>query len=69
MSTFLISDVHFDDCDVLKEYNRPFETVDEMNQELTKRWNSVVSGSDRVIFGGDLAEAENKKSSGAGSPD
>lgn len=34
--------------------NRPFKDVDEMNNELIRRWNSVVSDGDIVYILGDM---------------
>lgn len=55
MKTFLISDTHFMHSNILKYCNRPFKDVEEMNQEIIKRWNSVVSKNDIVYHLGDFA--------------
>lgn len=52
--TFVISDLHFDDCNVLCEYNRPFDSVSEMNEEIIDRWNQIVCSQDTVYHVGDF---------------
>lgn len=51
---FYISDLHFSHKNVLGFDNRPFKDVDEMNNELIRRWNSVVSDGDIVYILGDM---------------
>jgi calcineurin-like phosphoesterase family protein len=55
MSTFYISDTHFDHAKIITLCKRPFANVDEMNAEMVKRWNSVVTDNDTVRFLGDFA--------------
>jgi calcineurin-like phosphoesterase family protein len=57
---FVISDLHFDDADVLSEYNRPFDSVDDMNNELISRWNEVIGSEDTVYHVGDLTVKESE---------
>lgn len=56
MTTFFISDTHFSHQNILKfePYYRPFETIEEHDQELIKRWNSVVTQEDIVYHLGDV---------------
>ena len=51
---FYISDLHFGHKNVLGFDNRPFTSVEEMNEELIRRWNSVVSDGDIVYVLGDM---------------
>lgn len=52
------SDTHFNHAGILKHASRPYTTVDEMNQALIDRWNSVVlRESDEVYLLGDFAFA------------
>lgn len=55
---FYTSDLHFEHKNVTKEGtdfdNRPFQTLEEMNTELIKRWNSKVTNADHVYVLGDL---------------
>lgn len=54
MSTFLISDTHFGDEDIIKYENRPFGSVDDMNEKLIYNWNQTVHGNDVVYVLGDF---------------
>lgn len=49
---FYTSDLHFENKNVTKEGtdfdNRPFQTLEEMNTELIKRWNNKVTSADHV---------------------
>lgn len=48
------SDTHFNHANIIKYCKRPFKDVDEMNQELVKRWNEKVGHDDTVYFLGDF---------------
>lgn len=56
IKTFFISDTHLSHQNILKfePYHRPFDTIDEHDQELIKRWNSVVREKDIVYHLGDV---------------
>lgn len=51
---FYIADTHFDHGNIIHFDNRPFKTVDEMNEEMIKRWNSAVTKADEVYILGDF---------------
>lgn len=51
---FYISDPHWGHANVLHFDNRPFKDVEEMNNELIRRWNEVVSDGDLVYILGDM---------------
>lgn len=51
---FFTSDLHFGHTNVIKFDNRPFSSVEEMDDELVKRWNNKVSPGDTVYVLGDL---------------
>ena len=51
---FFTSDLHFGHENVIRFDNRPFETVEEMNAELVRRWNAKVSNGDLVYVLGDM---------------
>ena len=56
MRIFFTSDTHFNHKNIIKyePVSRPFATVEQMNQEIINRWNSVVSDDDIVIHLGDF---------------
>lgn len=54
MKTFVISDLHFGHYAIIKHGSRPFQNTDEMDEEIIKRWNSVVSSEDTVYVLGDM---------------
>jgi calcineurin-like phosphoesterase family protein len=54
MNTFFTSDPHYGHENILTYENRPFKDIYEMNDELIRRWNSVVKDGDLVYVLGDL---------------
>ena len=52
--TFFTSDLHFGHENVIKFDNRPFKTVEEMDEELIRRWNAKVGKGDLVYVLGDM---------------
>jgi calcineurin-like phosphoesterase family protein len=53
-NTWLTSDTHFFHENILKYCNRPFGSIEEMNEGLVKNWNSVVKPDDHVYHLGDF---------------
>jgi calcineurin-like phosphoesterase family protein len=51
---FFTSDQHFGHENIIKHCERPFNGVDHMDDELTLRWNEVVSPRDIVYCLGDF---------------
>lgn len=54
MSKFYIADWHYGHKNVLAFDNRPFTTVEEMNEALVKNWNDAVKPDDIVYVLGDM---------------
>jgi calcineurin-like phosphoesterase family protein len=52
---FFTSDTHFGHQNIIKYCNRPFDSVDHMNEMLIHNWNSVVHEEDLVFHLGDVA--------------
>jgi len=57
MARFFISDTHFDD-DRFDLFYRPFKTIQEQEDYLVERWNSVVGPDDEVYHIGDFATTD-----------
>lgn len=55
MARFFTSDTHFGHERIISLCNRPFSSVEEMNEVMIERWNSVVKPSDKVYHFGDVA--------------
>ena len=53
-NVFFTSDTHFYHENIIKYCNRPFSSVDEMNEKLIEKWNSVVGKNDIVWHLGDF---------------
>lgn len=51
---FYTSDLHLEHTNCIRFDNRPFRNTDEMNAEIVKRWNTVVSKNDDVYVLGDI---------------
>lgn len=51
---YYIADTHFGHANIIKHSNRPFSSVEEMDDALVENWNSVVSSKDEVYFLGDF---------------
>jgi calcineurin-like phosphoesterase family protein len=52
---FFTSDTHFFHEGIIKFCNRPFESVEEMNETLIRNWNETVPKDGTVFHLGDFA--------------
>ena len=55
MTTWFTADLHLGHANIIDYCDRPFRDVAEMNAELVRRWNQVVSPTDLVWVVGDVA--------------
>ena len=58
-NVFFTSDTHFSHENIMHFCNRPFKTVEEMNNALIDNWNKVVNKDSIVFHLGDFAWGNN----------
>lgn len=51
---FFTSDHHFGHANIIRTCNRPFGSVQEMDEAMIAYWNETVSGNDLVYYIGDF---------------
>lgn len=61
---FYIADWHYGHKNVLAFDNRPFKSIEEMNEALINNWNSVVSDGDLVYILGDMFWIKSNEAAG-----
>jgi calcineurin-like phosphoesterase family protein len=54
MKNFITSDLHLGHTNIIKYCNRPFKTIEEMNDRIVKNWNERVKPDDTIIHIGDF---------------
>ena len=62
MTTWFTSDTHFGHGNIIKYCDRPFQHKEEMDREMTRRWNTVVQPRDEVFHLGDFSFHKVEKS-------
>lgn len=52
---YFIADTHFNHKNIIKYCNRPYKNKIEMNEDIIKKWNEVVTDEDTIYHLGDFA--------------
>lgn len=60
-NVFFTSDTHFYHDKIRELSDRPFKSVDDMNNKLIENWNSVVGKNDTIFHLGDFCFGGTKK--------
>jgi calcineurin-like phosphoesterase family protein len=55
---FFTSDEHFSHNNIIKYCNRPFSSIEEMDEAIISRFNSIVDNNDITIHAGDFTMAK-----------
>jgi calcineurin-like phosphoesterase family protein len=55
MTTFFTSDIHFGHSRIIQYCNRPFATVEEMDEAIISNWNETVQQYDHIYILGDVS--------------
>jgi calcineurin-like phosphoesterase family protein len=58
MAVWFTSDQHFYHANVIRYCDRPFESVEQMNEEIVRRFNESVQSGDLVYHLGDFSLAK-----------
>lgn len=55
MNVFFTSDLHFGHKNIIRFDNRPFTSVEEMDEALIRNWNKKVKKNDLIYILGDIS--------------
>jgi calcineurin-like phosphoesterase family protein len=61
MAKYYISDTHFGHANIIRLANRPYESIEHMDEDLIAKWNSRVGNGDLVYHLGDFAFRDVKR--------
>ena len=60
-NTWFIADTHFGHKNILDFEDRPFDSIEEMEEKMVGAWNNVVQNKDLVYLLGDFCFSSNKE--------
>ena len=65
MTVYFTADTHFSHKNILLYENRPYQSIEEMDNDLIEKWNKTVGKNDTVYHLGDfvLVAQQNGKGS------
>ena len=58
---YFISDMHFYHKNIIEFVDRPFSSIEDMNNKMIENWNSVVKNDDTIYHLGDFSMKGNKE--------
>jgi calcineurin-like phosphoesterase family protein len=58
---YFTSDTHFNHENIIRYSNRPFQSVNEMNEAMIRNWNQRVRPNDTIYHLGDFAMGDRSK--------
>lgn len=61
---YIISDLHLGHENIIYYCDRPFDSLEEMNSEIVRRWNETVDEDDSVLYLGDVTHGGSQKTAG-----
>ena len=51
---FFTADNHYDHANSIRLCNRPYESVEHMNEDMIEKWNNKLTNNDDIIIAGDM---------------
>lgn len=58
---YFTSDIHFSHSAIIRYSNRPYSSIEEMDEALISNWNSIVKPNDEIWHLGDFAFCNSDK--------